>query len=91
MADKLDTYRGKRHKGKTPEPIPEAVATDGDELRFTNKNRRSNIEVSHLLKVVMRVQRGDDEHVDPKTGKRKLFDIVVQTPVIILSVCRPFV
>ena len=68
-------------------PLPKSC----DELRFTNKNRRSNIEVSHLLKVVMRVQRGDDEHVDPKTGKRKLFDIVVQTPVVILSVCRPFV
>lgn len=59
-----------------------------DELHFTNRNRRSNIEVTHLLKVVMRVQRGDDVHLDPKTGKRKLFDIVVQTPVLILSVRR---
>ncbi|KAF9012533.1 hypothetical protein BDQ17DRAFT_1344100 [Cyathus striatus] len=56
-------------------------------LRFTNKNRRSNIVITHLLKCVMRVERGDDLHVDAKTGKRKLFDIVVQTPVQILS-CR---
>ncbi|KAF8962652.1 hypothetical protein BDZ97DRAFT_1905243 [Flammula alnicola] len=58
-----------------------------DELRFTNRNRRSNIIVTHTLKVVLRVERGDDEHLDGKTGKRKLFDIVVQTPVLILS-CR---
>ncbi|PPQ87441.1 hypothetical protein CVT25_008177 [Psilocybe cyanescens] len=56
-------------------------------MHFTNKNRRSNIVVSHMLKVVIRVERGDDMHVDSRTGKRKLFDIVVQTPVLILS-CR---
>jgi hypothetical protein len=42
--------------------------------------------VTHLLKCVMRVERGDDVAIDPKTGKRKLFDIVVQMPVHILSV-----
>ncbi|KAG5727101.1 Arrestin-related trafficking adapter 3 [Termitomyces sp. T112] len=56
-------------------------------IHFTNKNRRSNMVISHQLKVVMRVERGDDLHVDPKTGKRKLFDIVIQTPITILS-CR---
>ncbi|KAJ7782650.1 hypothetical protein B0H16DRAFT_1670974 [Mycena metata] len=56
-------------------------------LRFTNKNKRSNMTVTHLLKCVMRVERGDDSAIDAKTGKRKLFDIVVQTPVHILS-CR---
>jgi len=55
-------------------------------LRPTNKNRRSNISITHLLKCVMRVERGDDEAVDEKNGKRKLFDIVVQTPVMILAV-----
>ena len=35
MADKLDTYRRKRHPGETPEPIPEGVSADGDRLRFT--------------------------------------------------------
>ncbi|KAF8161303.1 hypothetical protein B0H34DRAFT_796110 [Crassisporium funariophilum] len=58
-----------------------------DTMKFTNRNRRSNITVTHVLKLVMRVERGDDLHVDGKTGKRKLFDIVVQTPVLILS-CR---
>jgi hypothetical protein len=34
----------------------------------------------------MRLSRGDDAGVDPKTGKNKLFEIVVRTPVHILSV-----
>ena len=55
-------------------------------LHTTNKNMRSNISVSHMLKIIFRVERGDDSAVDPQTGKRKLFDIVVQTPVHILSV-----
>ncbi|TFK23165.1 hypothetical protein FA15DRAFT_670775 [Coprinopsis marcescibilis] len=55
-------------------------------MKFTNKNRRANIVVTHLLKTVMRVERGDDTHKD-KSGKRRLFDIVVQTPIHILS-CR---
>ena len=56
------------------------------QMKFTNKNRKSNIIVTHTLKLVMRVERGDDFFIDAKTGKRKLFDIVVQTPVLILSV-----
>lgn len=58
-------------------------------MHFTNRHKRSNIGINHLLKIVMRVERGDDEFVDPKTGKRKHFDIVVQTPIHILSV-SPF-
>lgn len=57
-------------------------------LHFSNKNKRSNIVVQHTLKVVFRVTRGDDVAMDAKTGKRKMFDIVIQTPVTILSV-RP--
>ncbi|KAK0241334.1 hypothetical protein EDD85DRAFT_764391 [Armillaria nabsnona] len=56
-------------------------------LHFTNKNKRSNISVTHTLKCVIRVETGDQSAVDPKTGRRKLFDIVVQTPIMILS-CR---
>ncbi len=55
-------------------------------LHFTNKNKRSNISVTHTLKCVIRVETGDQSAVDPKTGRRKLFDIVVQTPIMILSV-----
>lgn len=56
-------------------------------MRFTNKNKNSNIAVTHTLKWIMRVARGDDLYINPKTGRRKLYDIVVQTPVQILS-CR---
>ncbi|KAG5647089.1 hypothetical protein DXG03_001459 [Asterophora parasitica] len=56
-------------------------------LRITNKNRKSNVTITHQLKCVMRVERDDDLHIDPKTGKRKLFDIVIQTPIQIFS-CR---
>lgn len=65
-----------------------ALPKSCEELHFTNKNKRSNITISHTLKVIFRVQRGDDTELDPHTGKRKMFDIVVQTPVHILSV-RP--
>ncbi|KIM87620.1 hypothetical protein PILCRDRAFT_4046 [Piloderma croceum F 1598] len=37
--------------------------------------------------VIFRVERGDDKYVDQKTGNGKLFDIIMQTPVNILS-CR---
>jgi hypothetical protein len=63
------------------------LPTSCAELHFSNKNRRANMLITHALKVVFRVERGDDEWVDMKTGKRKLFDIVVQSPVHILSVC----
>ncbi|KAL5504710.1 hypothetical protein ACEPAH_7373 [Sanghuangporus vaninii] len=56
-------------------------------MHFTNKHKRSNIGIAHVLKIVFRVERGDDQFIDTKTGRRKHFDIVVQTPLHILS-CR---
>jgi hypothetical protein len=55
-------------------------------IQFTYKHKGSHICVSHTLKIVFRVERGDDKCVDPKTGRRRMFDIVVQTPIHILSV-----
>ncbi|TDL22999.1 hypothetical protein BD410DRAFT_839307 [Rickenella mellea] len=63
------------------------LPTSCGRMHFTNKNKKSNMGISHVLKIVLRVERGDDEVLDAKTGKRKLFDIVVLTPVHILS-CR---
>ncbi|KZT21064.1 hypothetical protein NEOLEDRAFT_801051 [Neolentinus lepideus HHB14362 ss-1] len=61
-----------------------------DQINFTNKNKKSNISISHTLKIIFRVERGDDQFIDQKTGKRKMFDIVVQTPVHVLScMCNP--
>ncbi|KAF8581093.1 hypothetical protein K439DRAFT_1393126 [Ramaria rubella] len=66
------------------------LPTDCNKLHFTYKHKGSNISVSHILKIVFRVERGDDQFLDPKTGKRRLFDIVVQTPIHILSChCKP--
>jgi arrestin-related trafficking adapter 3/6 len=55
-------------------------------LHVTNKNKKSNITISHQLKCVIRVEGANDTNLDPKTGKRKQYDIVIQTPVQILSV-----
>ncbi|KAI0036132.1 hypothetical protein K488DRAFT_82398 [Vararia minispora EC-137] len=54
-------------------------------LHPSNRNKRANMVVTHSLKIVMRVERGDDLHVDAKTGKRKQFEIVVHAPVHLLS------
>ena len=45
-------------------------------LNFTTKHDQTNISVSHHLKVIIRVERGDDEAVDVR-GRRKLFDIIM--------------
>ena len=58
-------------------------------LHFSNKNKRGPIQISHALTIVIRVERGDDEQLDPKTGKRKRFDVILQMPVHILSVLYP--
>jgi hypothetical protein len=56
------------------------------QMHFTHKDRKSNIVITHHLKCLIRVERSDDLRVDPKTGKQKLYDIVIQAPVNILSV-----
>lgn len=58
-------------------------------LHFSNKNRRGPIQISHALTIMIRVERGDDEQMDPKTGKRKRSDVILQMPVHILSVLYP--
>ncbi|KAH9050987.1 hypothetical protein EDB83DRAFT_2399578 [Lactarius deliciosus] len=48
-------------------------------------NGRGPIQISHTLKIVIRVERGDDKQMDPKTGQRKQSDVILQMPVHILS------
>ena len=45
-------------------------------VRFSSKHDKTNISISHWLKVTIRVERGDDEALDAK-GRRKLFDIIM--------------
>jgi len=54
-------------------------------LHFSNKNKRAPIEISHTLKVVIRVQRAGEREIDPETGKLKLFDLTMRVPVHLLS------
>ncbi|GAA5952135.1 hypothetical protein JCM3765_005206 [Sporobolomyces pararoseus] len=55
-------------------------------INFSTHHEKANIAISHVLKIMIRVERGDDEFLDTK-GKRKRWDIVVETPVHLLS-CR---
>ena len=57
-----------------------------DLMKFTNKNLRANVKVGHMLKVVMRLEKGTGSEVSLSKKKPALFDIVVQTPVVIFSV-----
>jgi hypothetical protein len=55
-------------------------------IKFTTKHEQTNIAIGHWLKVTIRVERGDDLAVDSK-GRRKQFDIIIETPIKILD-CR---
>lgn len=55
-------------------------------IKFTTKHEITNISVGHCLKVTIRVERGDDKAIDSK-GRRKQFDIIIETPIKILD-CR---
>jgi len=67
-------------------PMALAIPSTCGMLHFSNKNKHAPIEITHTLKVTIRVQRGDDQHMDSASGKRKQFDIVMRMPVHILSV-----
>ncbi|KAG8732449.1 hypothetical protein FRC11_013569 [Ceratobasidium sp. 423] len=64
------------------------LPTCSSPIHFTCKHTKSNIIISHWIKIMIRVERGDDSQMDK--GKRKQFDIIVETPVHILSCkCNP--
>lgn len=72
--------------GPGPWPISANLHLPADCTLFhpTSRSRDSTIHVTHALRFTMRLTRGDGS-VDPKTNKRKLFEVVVRTPVHILS------
>ena len=53
-------------------PLPDCSSM----MRFTTRHENTNISVAHWLKVVLRVERGDDVMMDGK-GRRKQFDIIM--------------
>ena len=57
-------------------------------LHPTSRSPDSTIHVTHALRFTMRLTRGGS-HVDPRTNKQRLFEVVVRTPVSVLSVRSP--
>jgi len=72
--------------GPGPWPLRAKLQLPADcrQLHPTSRSRDCTIQVTHALRFTVQVTRGD-ESVDPKTGKHKLFEIAVRTPVHILS------
>ncbi|KAG8764435.1 hypothetical protein FRC15_007628 [Serendipita sp. 397] len=58
-------------------------------LHTSHQHPKSFVTIKHALKVYLRVEKGNDE-TDPKTGRKKQFDIIIETPVNILSVCTGY-
>lgn len=84
-----------RHQGSRSEVVSQLLGpgpwpiranlhlpADCSVLHPTSRSRESTIHVTHALRFTMRLTRGDA----PKTHKPKLFEVVVRTPVHILSV-----
>ncbi|KIJ66043.1 hypothetical protein HYDPIDRAFT_87351 [Hydnomerulius pinastri MD-312] len=55
-------------------------------LHPSNRAKGSNIMVDHSLKIILRVEK-EDSTAEQIAGKKKLYDIVIHTPIQILS-CR---
>ncbi len=76
--------------GPGPWPLRAKLHLPADcELLHPTSRRDCAIQVTHALRFTMRLARGDDTGVDAKTGKSKLFEIAVRTPVHVLSVGYP--
>jgi hypothetical protein len=59
-------------------------------LRPTSMNKKGNITVSHVLMVIIRVEKGDSENPEADGKKKKMYDIIIQYPVHLLSVSISF-
>lgn len=72
--------------GPGPWPLRLNVEITGvcGSLHPTNMNQAGNITVSHVLKVIIRAQKGDEGDEDSKRGK--MYDIIIQYPFHLLSV-----
>ena len=56
-----------------------------DVIHISTKNPVSNTIIRHCLKFFLRVERGDEADLDSK-GNKKQYDIIVEMPIVILSV-----
>ena len=53
-------------------------------MNFTNKNLQAFVRIGHMLKVTLRVEKAHSP--TDEEAKPPLFDIVIQSPILILSV-----
>ncbi|SCZ89070.1 BZ3500_MvSof-1268-A1-R1_Chr1-1g00932 [Microbotryum saponariae] len=60
------------------------LPTCASKIAFSTHHEQSNIATSHIIKVMLRVERGDDEYLDSK-GNRKLWDVIIESPIHILA------
>jgi len=74
--------------GPGPWPIRAVLRLPADcgSLHPTSRSGDCSVHITHTLRFTMRLSRGDDPATDYKTTKRKRYDVVVRTPVHILSV-----
>ena len=90
-----------RHQGRRSEVVSQFLGpgpwpinvnlhlpADCNVLHPTSRSKESTIHVTHALRFTMRLTRGDVP-VSSRTNKRKLFEVVVRTPVHVLSVRSP--
>lgn len=54
-------------------------------LRPTNMNKKGNITVSHMLMITMRIEKAPTDEGEGGS-KRRLYDIIIQYPIHLLSV-----
>ena len=52
-------------------------------INFSTIHDKANINVSHILKIMLRVERGDDDFMDSK-GKRKVSSLRTSTGIRVL-------
>ncbi|SCV71612.1 BQ2448_3200 [Microbotryum intermedium] len=60
------------------------LPTCASKIAFSTHHEQSNIATSHNIKVMLRVERGDDDYLDSK-GNRKLWDVIIESPIHILA------
>ncbi|KAH9819070.1 hypothetical protein DFH28DRAFT_62573 [Melampsora americana] len=68
----------------------DASCDDSKNIQPSCTHFNSPISIKHYIRVVMRVERGDESSFD-KNGRKKQYDIILESPIRILSCrCKPY-
>lgn len=60
------------------------ISSSYGSLHPTNMNKKGNITVCHVLKIIIRAEKGDTGSAED--SKKKTYDIIIQYPIHLLSV-----